>query len=250
LATAIDEGRSELAGRLDGDAAFNQETDRPSVLLVESELSELNYALDIEGFLVSTATDGPAALQLAAENAFDLVLLDLRLPKLSGFEVCRRLRLISTVRIVIYSDSTAEADRVRSLEMGADDFLTRPLSVTELTARIRAMLRRRDLDRRGQGAVRRVGPITVDLTRHEVRLDGNIVPTTPSEFKIMALLSEAPGRAYSRTEIMQELWQSDYVGDQRACDIHIQKLRRKLDRDPAHNSRIVTVRGYGYKIRG
>jgi two-component system, OmpR family, response regulator RegX3 len=222
--------------------------DSPSILLVEDGVSELSYALEMEGFLVSTAADGLSALELAAENSFDLVLLDLRLPKLSGFEVCRRLRMMSTVRIVIFSGSDAEADRVRSLEMGADDFLTKPLSVTELTARIRAMLRRRDLDRGGQGTLRRVGGLTIDLARHEVRVDGDYVPTTRSELKILALLSEAPGRAYSRTEIMQELWQSDHVGDQRACDIHIQKLRRKIEADPAYPTRLLTVRGFGYKL--
>jgi DNA-binding response OmpR family regulator len=227
---------------------FANDAECPSILLVEENVSELSYALETEGFAVSTATDGVSALELATNNSFDLVLLELRLPKLSGFEVCRRLRAMSAVRIVVFSTSAAEADRVRSLEMGADDFLMKPLSVTELTARIRAMLRRRDFDRNSQGAVRRVGSLRIDLTRHEVRVDDEVVAVTPSEFKILALLSEAPGRAYSRTEIMKELWQSDYVGDQRACDIHIQKLRRKIETSPAFPQRILTVRGYGYKL--
>jgi DNA-binding response OmpR family regulator len=217
---------------------------------VEGVESGLGYALETEGFAVSTAADGVAAVELAAENSFDLVLLELGLPKLSGFEVCRRIRLLSSVRIVILSAAGGEVDRVRSLEMGADDFLGKPISATELTARIRAMLRRRELDQGGQGAVRRVGGLTIDLGRHEVKLAGELVQTTRSEFKLLALLSEAPGRAYSRTEIMRELWQSDYVGDARSCDLHITNLRRKLEADPAFPQRILTVRGYGYKLAG
>jgi len=243
-----DYGDTKSSAEPVGDVVSDVASDSPSILLVEDPVSDFSYALEMEGFVVSTAADGVTALELAAENSFDLVVLELRLPRLSGFEVCRRLRLMSTVRIVIFSSSQAEADRVRSLEMGADDFLTKPLSVTELAVRIRAMLRRRDLDRGGPGAVRRVGGLTIDLTRHEVKLDGIVVPTTRSELKILALLSETPGRAYSRMEIMQELWQSDYVGDQRACDIHIQKLRRKIETDPVYPRRILTVRGYGYKL--
>ena len=222
-----------------------------SILLVEdtpSEATALTHALENEGFAVQAVMDGVAAVEVAAAGCFDLVLLDLRLPKLSGFEVCRRIRSTSDVRIIVLSASDAEADRVRSLELGADDFLTKPLSVTELSARIRAALRRRDLDRDGRAVVRTIGAVTIDLTRHEITLDGVLIRTTPSEFKLLALLSDEPGRVYTRTEIVRELWESNFVGDRRSCDVHVTNLRRKLEPDPGSPMRIVTVRGVGYKL--
>jgi DNA-binding response OmpR family regulator len=143
----------------------------------------------------------------------------------------------------------AEVDRVLGLEVGADDYVTKPFSMTELVSRVRAILRRRDLDRAGGGlGFRRLGSLQLDLVRHQVTLDDKQVQLTPSEFKILALLGEAPERVYSRREIMQHLWESSYVGDERAADVHVTKLRRKLDPDGDAESRVVTVRGAGYKL--
>jgi DNA-binding response OmpR family regulator len=142
----------------------------------------------------------------------------------------------------------AELDRVLGLEVGADDYVTKPFSMAELIGRIRAILRRRELDRSGRTAKLHVGSLELDPMRHEARVDGEPKRLTPSEFKLLLLLAEQPERVFSRREIMQHLWDSDYVGDQRACDIHISNLRQKLERDPGRPERIVTVRGVGYKL--
>jgi two-component system response regulator RegX3 len=143
----------------------------------------------------------------------------------------------------------AELDRVLGLELGADDYVTKPFSMAELVSRVRAILRRRDLDRsEAETAVREVGGVRIDLARHEVSVDGNPVRLTLSEFKVLALLSETPERVYTRKQVMQHLWESDYVGDEHACDVHVSNLRRKIERDPARPERVVTVRGVGYKL--
>jgi two-component system, OmpR family, response regulator RegX3 len=222
------------------------------ILVVDDEpaiVDAVSYALEGEGYEVTSRLDGEEALTAALEEPFDLVVLDLMLPKLSGTEVCRRLRAESDIPIVMLTAKDAEVDRVLGLEIGADDYVTKPFSVAELVSRIRALLRRRELDRAGRGfAFKRVGSLTLDLTRHKVSLDGGEIQLTPSEFRLLALLAEEPERVYSRREIMQHLWESSYVGDERACDIHISNLRRKLERVPDEPERILTVRGVGYTL--
>ena len=222
------------------------------VLVVDDEpalLDAVGYALRSEGFEVTTADDGEAALQLARETDFGLVVLDIMLPRLSGIEVCRRLREDSDVPIILLSARDAEVDRVLGLESGADDYVTKPFSMAELLSRVRALLRRRDLDRRSGGtSVRRVGRLEIDPVRHSVQIDGKPARLTPSEFKLLALLAGEPERVFTRREIMQHLWDSTYVGDQRACDIHVSNLRRKLERDPESPEQLITVRGVGYKL--
>ena len=222
------------------------------ILVVDDEpaiVDAVAYALEGEGYEVARREDGEAALTAALDESFDLVVLDLMLPKLSGTEVCRRLRAESDVPIVMLTAKDAEVDRVLGLEIGADDYVTKPFSIAELVSRVRALLRRRELDRSGRGfAFKRVGSLTLDLARHKVSLDGGDVQLTPSEFRLLALLAEEPERVYSRREIMQHLWESSYVGDERACDIHISNLRRKLERTPDEPERILTVRGIGYKL--
>ena len=222
------------------------------ILVVDDEpaiVDAVAYALEGEGYEVASRADGEEALSAALDEAFDLVVLDLMLPRLSGTEVCRRLRAESDVPIVMLTAKDAEVDRVLGLEIGADDYVTKPFSIAELVSRVRALLRRRDLDRAGRGyAFKRVGSLTLDLTRHKVSLGGSEVQLTPSEFRLLALLAEEPERAYSRREIMQHLWESSYVGDERACDIHISNLRRKLEDAPDEPQRILTVRGIGYKL--
>jgi len=191
---------------------------------------------------------GESALEAASATPFDVLVLDVRLPGLSGIEICRRLRESSDVPILILTAMDAEVDRVLGLEAGADDYVTKPFSIAELVSRVRAILRRRELDRSAVYGVQRVGALELDLARHEVQVDGRTVRLTPSEFQLLALLAREPERVFTRREIMQHLWNSTYVGDQRACDIHVSNLRRKIEDDPGRPQRIVTVRGVGYKL--
>jgi two-component system response regulator RegX3 len=221
------------------------------VLVVDDEPAlrdTLSYALRQEGFEVEVREDGDSGLTAALEDGIDLVILDLMLPGLPGTEVCRRLRAKSAIPIVMLTAKGAELDRVLGLEIGADDYVTKPFSMAELVGRVRAILRRRELDQAGLAEVHRVGALELDPVRHRVRIDGNEVPLTPSEFRLLDLLAGDPERVFSRKEIMQHLWDSSYVGDQRACDIHISNLRRKVEADPSDPKRIVTVRGIGYKL--
>lgn len=217
----------------------------PRVLLAEDEAAisdAVAYALRGEGFDVETVEDGEAALAVARSDGFDLLLLDLMLPGVSGVEVCRRLREESAIPILMLTARTAEVDRVVGLDAGADDYIVKPFSMPELISRVRAILRRRELDR-GEPTQLRVGGLCVDLRRHTLTVDGKPVQVTLSEFKLLALLARHPERAFSRRELMQHLWDSSYVGDQRAGDTHVANLRRKIGRD-----RLVTIRGVGYKL--
>ena len=221
------------------------------VLIVEDEPAvrdALDYSLRGEGFEVDAASDGEAGLRAAQAGDYDVVILDLMLPKMSGTEVCRRLRSESAVPIIMLTAKGAELDRVLGLEIGADDYVTKPFSMAELIGRIRAILRRRHLDRSGAASMLRVGDLELDPIRHEVRIAGEPKRLTPSEFKLLLLLAQDPERVFSRREIMQHLWDSSYVGDQRACDIHISNLRQKIEEDPGNPARVETVRGVGYKL--
>jgi DNA-binding response OmpR family regulator len=221
------------------------------VLLADDEpdiVAPVTYALQRAGYDVDAVDDGSAALAAARATSYDAVILDVMMPKLSGTEVCRRLRAESSVPIIMLTAKDAEVDRVVGLEIGADDYVTKPFSVRELVSRVGALLRRRELDRAESGPALQVGGITLDLPRHEVRVDGRAVLLTPSEFKLLALLAERPGQVYSRTQLLEHLWQSPHIGTPRACDVHISNLRRKVERDPAHPERILTVREIGYKL--
>ena len=214
----------------------------------EAILDAVTDALAAEGFQVQGLSDGTVALETARAEPFDLVILDLMLPGLSGTEICRRLRAESAVPIIMLTARDSEADRVLGLETGADDYITKPFSEVELLSRVRAILRRRELDRPRASTMQRLGGLSLDLVAHEVRVDDEPVALSPSEYKLLALLAQEPGRVFSRREIMQHLWQSTYVGDERACDAHVSTLRRKIERDPSHPERIVTVPGFGYKL--
>lgn len=221
------------------------------ILVVDDEpaiVDAVSYALRSSGFEVDTFGDGESALDAARTDGYDVLVLDVRLPGLSGIEICRRLRSESDVPILILTAMDAEVDRVLGLEAGADDYVTKPFSVAELVSRVRAILRRRELDRAVGGGIRRVGSLELDVNRHEVRIDGRTLRLTPSEFRLLAFLAQEPERVYSRREIMQHLWDSTYVGDQRACDIHVSNLRSKIEETPGRPQRLVTVRGVGYKL--
>ena len=222
------------------------------ILVVEDEpaiAQAVEYALEAEGFHVDAMDDGAEALAAARDLDYDLLVLDLMLPGLSGVEICRRLRLDSAVPIVMLTAKDAELDRVLGLEIGADDYVTKPFSMAELVARIRALLRRRELDSREGGMRLRDGDLEIDLAKHQAFVGGEAVVLTAFELKLLALLAAQPERVFSRSEIMRHLWDSDYVGDERACDLHISNIRRKLERDPANPERLVTVRGAGYKLQ-
>jgi DNA-binding response OmpR family regulator len=221
------------------------------ILVVEDTdaiLDAVTDALAAEGFEVRGASDGRAALETALAEPFDLVILDVMLPGLSGTEICRRLRTQSAVPIIMLTARDSEADRVLGLETGADDYITKPFSEVELLSRVRAILRRRELDRLRTSTVQTLGGLSLDVVAHEIRVDDEPVALSPSEYKLLALLAQEPGRVFSRREIMQHLWQSTYVGDERACDAHVSTLRRKIERDPAYPERIITVPGFGYKL--
>jgi len=223
-----------------------------TVLVVDDDpgvLDVVAFTLRREGFDVDEERDGVRALEAARAHDYDIVILDVMLPQISGTEVCRALRAESDVPIVMLTARDAERDRVQGLELGADDYVTKPFSSAELLSRVRAILRRRELDRANGGtAVRHLGGLHLDLGRHEVTVDGAPVRLTLSEFKVLALLAERPERIISRRELMQHLWSSDHVGDEHACEVHISNLRRKIERDPVHPQRLVTVRGEGYKL--
>jgi len=215
------------------------------VLIAEDEpaiADSVAYALRGEGFEVDTVEDGESALQAARADGYDLLLLDLMLPGVSGMEVCRQLRAVSAIPILMLTARTAEVDRVVGLDAGADDYVVKPFSMPELISRVRATLRRRELDLAEPGALR-VGSLALDLGRHAASVEGRPLRLTPSEFKLLTLFARHPERVFSRRELMQHLWDSSYVGDQRAGDAHIVNLRRKIGRE-----RLVTVRGIGYKL--
>jgi two-component system response regulator RegX3 len=214
----------------------------------EAILDAVTDALAAEGFQVQGVSDGNVGLETAEAEPFDLVILDLMLPGLSGTEICRRLRAESAVPIIMLTARDSEADRVLGLETGADDYITKPFSEVELLSRVRAILRRRELDRPGISTVQKLGGLSLDVVAHEVRVDGEPVRLSPSEYKLLALLAQEPGRVFSRREIMQHLWQSSYVGDERAADAHVSTLRRKIERDPSFPERILTVPSFGYKL--
>jgi two-component system, OmpR family, response regulator RegX3 len=220
-----------------------------SVLVVDDDpgvLDVVAFTLRREGFDVDEQRDGPAALEAARAKRYDIVILDIMLPDLSGTDICRALRAESDVPILMLTARDAEADRVNGLELGADDYVTKPFSTAELTSRVRAILRRRELDR--GVATRTLGGLHIDLGRQEVLVDDHRVHLTLSEFKVLALLAEQPESVVSRRELMQHLWASEHVGDEHACEVHISNLRRKIERDPARPQRLLTVRGLGYKL--
>ena len=222
------------------------------ILIADDEpaiVDAVAYALRGSGFEIDAVGDGESAMRAVDEKTYDLLILDLRLPGLSGVEVCRRLRAESDVPILMLTALDAEVDRVVGLDAGADDYVTKPFSMSELISRIRAILRRRELDRGAPTfGVRSVGKLRVDLIRHEVTIGERALKLTPSEFRLLALLVGEPERVFSRREIMQHLWNSSYVGSERSADIHVSNLRRKLEDDPERPERLVTVRGAGYKL--
>ena len=225
---------------------------QPARILVADDdiavVDAITHSLEREQFEVETAEDGEEALGKARASGFDVVILNVMMPRLFGTDLCRTLRTESDVPIILLSARDAEVDRVLGLESGADDYVTKPFSMAELVSRVRTLLRRRELDRATGGGIRQVGDIRIDFARHQVTVAGEPVHLTQSEFRLLTLLAEAPERVFARREMMEHLWQSPYVGDERAADIHISNLRRKIEADPRDPARLVTVRGIGYTL--
>jgi DNA-binding response OmpR family regulator len=221
------------------------------VLVVEDEPSiadAVSYALRSAGYDVDTVDDGAEALETARGKSYDLMILDLVLPGLPGLDVCRTLRSEGDLPIIMVTARSEELDRVLGLELGADDYVTKPFSVVELMSRVRALLRRRELDRGHAAMVQKLGGLHLDVSRHSATLDGRPLNLTRSEFRLVTLLASEPGRVFTREELVRHLWQSDFVGDRRAIDVHISNLRRKLEPEPRHPRRLITIRGVGYKL--
>jgi two-component system, OmpR family, response regulator RegX3 len=221
------------------------------VLVVEDEESyadALSYLLRKEGYDVSLAATGPDALSEFDRNGADIVLLDLMLPGLPGTEVCRQIRQTSNVPIIMVSAKDDEVDKVVGLELGADDYVTKPYSARELVARIRAVLRRRgDVEASADSALE-AGPVRMDVDRHVVSVDGEPVALPLKEFDLLELLMRNAGRVLTRVQLIDRVWGSDYVGDTKTLDVHVKRLRAKIEPDPANPKYLVTVRGLGYKL--
>lgn len=220
------------------------------ILIVDDEANVRQLVrsyLGKEGYQVLEAADGASALTLARREKPDLVVLDLMLPEVDGLEVARILRGESDVFILMLTARTEESDKLIGLGIGADDYLTKPFSPRELVARVKAMLRRSE---KTAPSVLRAGDIEVDPERHEARVAGQPLELTSKEFEILAELAANPGIVYSREKLLENVWGYDYFGDERVVDVHMAKLRKKLEDDPASPRRLVTVRGVGYKLEG
>ena len=220
------------------------------VLVVEDEESyadALSYMLRKEGYDVSLAMTGPDALAELDRNGADIVLLDLMLPGLPGTEVCRQIRSVSNVPVIMVSAKDDEVDKIVGLELGADDYVTKPYSPRELVARIRAVLRRGTEPDLAPMTLE-AGSVRMDVERHVVTVDGEAQRLPLKEFELLELFLRNPGRVLTRGQLIDRVWGSDYVGDTKTLDVHVKRLRAKLEPDPSHPTMLVTVRGLGYKL--
>ncbi len=221
------------------------------ILVVEDEESfsdPLSYLLRKEGYAVAVAATGPEALAEFEKNGADLVLLDLMLPGIPGVEVCRQLRTRSAVPIIMLTAKDSEVDKVVGLEMGADDYVTKPYSSRELLARVRAVLRRHADVEEAAPATLEAGPVRMDVERHVVTVNGRKTSMPLKEFELLELLLRNAGRVLTRGQLIDRVWGSDYVGDTKTLDVHVKRLRAKVEPDPGHPQHILTVRGLGYKF--
>ncbi|RLV54886.1 DNA-binding response regulator [Aeromicrobium phragmitis] len=220
------------------------------VLIVEDEASyseALSYVLRKEGFDVAVAETGTDALEAFERGGADIVLLDLMLPGIPGTEVCRAIRQTSAVPIIMVSAKDTEVDKVVGLELGADDYVTKPYSPRELVARIRAVLRRGGVEEAEESPTLQVGTVRMDVDRHIVTVDGVEVRFPLKEFELLEFFLRNPGRVLTRGQLIDRVWGADYVGDTKTLDVHVKRLRAKIEPDPAHPTTLTTVRGLGYK---
>ena len=227
------------------------------ILVVDDEeniLEAIKYSLSKEGYEVYGASDGEIGLEKAKELSPNLVILDVMLPSLDGFEVCRILRKDMDVPVFMLSAKSEEIDRVVGLEIGADDYITKPFSMRELMARVRNALRRANEERGNANSSKSekivAGELEINLSSHTVRLSGMPIEMKPREFSLLALLASNVGRVYSRDQILESLWGHAYIGDVRTVDVHVRWIREKIEYDPSRPTKIITVRGVGYRFDG
>ena len=221
------------------------------ILVVEDEASfsdALSYVLGKEGFEVTVADTGDGAIAAFDKAGADLVLLDLMLPGLSGTEVCKQLRSRSDVPIIMLTAKDTEVDKVVGLELGADDYVTKPYSKAELIARIRAVLRRQGYVTNTAEGVITAGPVRIDVERHQVNINDQLVSLPLKEFELLEFLVRNSGRVLTRSQLIDRVWGSDYFGDTKTLDVHVKRLRAKIEKDPANPTFIQTIRGLGYKF--
>jgi DNA-binding response OmpR family regulator len=221
------------------------------ILLVDDDRKTVDLIklyLDKDGYRVLVAYDGQQALQLARQRRPDLIILDLMLPGVDGLDVCRILRSESRVPIIMLTAKTTEDDKLLGLDLGADDYITKPFSPRELLARVRAVLRRLGEEESRDVSVIHLGALHIDFVRHEVRLQDDIIHLTPKEFKVLEIMAREPGRAFSRLELLEQAFGVDYEGLERTVDVHVMNLRKKIEPDVDHPIYVQTVYGIGYRI--
>lgn len=224
------------------------------ILIVEDEISfseAISFLLGKEGFETDVAENGRIALDLFKKSSYDLVLLDLMIPEVSGIDVCRAIRTTSLVPIIMLTAKDSEVDKVVGLELGADDYVTKPYSKAELVARIKAVLRRGNVESTEKvETVISAGPVEIDIESHKVKVLGEYVSFPLKEFELLEFLVRNSGRVLTRVQLIDRIWGSDYFGDTKTLDVHIKRLRAKIEKDPANPVFILTIRGLGYKFEG
>jgi two-component system OmpR family response regulator len=226
------------------------------ILIVEDDqnlLATLKYNLSRESYDIVTAVDGAQALEVARNEKPELIVLDVMLPKLNGFELCRILRKEMTVPVLMLTAKTEETDKIVGLEIGADDYMTKPFSMRELLARVRAMLRRADMSRLQPDSEHKnlkIGDLEIDIGRHQALRRGSPLDLTPKEFDLLVFLARNKGFVFNREQLLEKVWGYDYAGDTRTVDVHIRWLRQKIETDPQKPKYLITVRGTGYKLEG
>jgi len=233
---------------------------REKILVVEDDAAireALSYNLNREGYEVESAGDGAQAIKTARSSKPDLIVLDLMLPELDGFDVTRTLRKESSVPILMLTARDDEIDRVLGLELGADDYLTKPFSMRELVARVKAMLRRAQMAKEDADRAKKQGdsPLTagnlqIDLLRHEVKLDNHEISLKPKEFELLLFLMRNQGQVFSRDQLLEQVWGWEFLGGSRTVDVHVRWLRSKIEKEPEQPTRIITVRSVGYRFEG
>ncbi|MEX2159668.1 MAG: response regulator transcription factor [Dehalococcoidia bacterium] len=223
------------------------------ILVVEDEptlVTTLRFNLEREGYAVVSASDGETGLALAREEKPDLIILDLMLPRLDGFEFCRILRREQGMPVLILTAKTEEVDKVVGLELGADDYVTKPFGMRELLARVRALLRRTEKAAQEEMESFTVGDLRVELARRQVFRNGEPLPLKPKEYELLVHFARHRGRAYTREQLLSEIWGYDFLGDSRTVDVHVRWLRQKIEDEPSKPTRLITLRGTGYRFEG
>lgn len=225
---------------------------KQKILLVEDEHSiadSISYNLKQEGFSVTHVDEGPIALELFQEEEFSLIILDLMLPEISGLDICRSIRKTSDIPIIMVTAKDSEADRVAGLEIGADDYVIKPFSVRELLSRVRAVLRRTDMSKNEKSSqVIKVGNIEIDIGKYEAKVNDKQINLRPREFELLYALCENKGNLMSREQIFDEIWGYTFIGNSKTLDVHIQRIREKIEKNPKDPKKLKTVRGVGYKL--